>query len=205
MKLPIIIETATSINNSSSILVGKKELILHQLNKLSLVENGDVYIVTGKNHKLIKEMCPEYKLIRNKCQTNASYSVGLAMSKLRTKRALIVLGNSYFNNATLNVEFGKKPFLFINKNQENSIGCTYDTHLEHMFYGLPNKWSGLFYVSSNVFNDFMTLCLAYKNKYLFEIINMLTSKHSIDIVFPNKSKAILIDEQCKIEPARKIK
>lgn len=216
MKVSVIIEAASKPkylrpqNTPSSIQLGKETLLSNQIKIVTKKFNSpEIIVVSGYQSRKIKNCSDSgFKEVYNPNyhDTNTAFSVGLGLKKAKYRHSLIICGNSVFNEKMLDIDIRKEPLIFITDDCDDSIGCTFnDEFLENMFFGLPNKWSGLVYVCGPALKELEKICLSSKNFFFFEAINKLNDIYKIKVVKPKKSKVVLVETNKDIELAKKIK
>lgn len=151
--------------------------------------------------KLIKEIFPEseiilisglwadrvanlktddFRIVENQLfeSTNEVEDIRLGLNNITTNNVLIFSGDMYFNKDTL-INIPSESFvIYDSKNQLSNIeiGMTIvDKNATTLSFDLINKYTGIIYINTNVFDKFKKVCLdrTKSRLFLFEIINNL--------------------------------
>jgi choline kinase len=220
-KYSIIIPTAgkgtrmTSYGAKSLIDLSPRRTILSR--QLSIIHkifnNPDIILVTGYEHQRVIDNTPSYitKVINSRYEdTNVAYSIGLGLEVAKTNRAVIIYGDLVFNKELLQCPFSQDSIAVLcNTMQDNEVGVILENHnyIEEMFYGYPQKWAQILYLTNRELEIFKSLCLRpqFHKSYGFEIINQtIRYKGCIKGFTPPKAKVVDVDTSKDLDLAQQI-
>lgn len=127
--------------------------------------------------------------------TNVLHSIHLGLDRIKNNKVVVVYGDLVFNKQCLNLPFHNESAIVVcNTMKEEEVGCTInDGKLEHMFYGLPNKWCQIAFFTGKELE--MLRELSHNKMWFgFEAINEIMNRGGTFKVFnPRNAKAIDID------------
>jgi len=197
-------------------IIPNMSIIDYQLKMIHkyLKYNPKVILVTGFEapkvmnstpQNLIHIENPEYET------TNVVRSIGLGLRASTTNNIIIIYGDLLFNEYALRIPVREESIMVMENNNTMSrdeVGCTINKYIvEHIWYGLDNKWAQIIYLTGKELELFKSMCWnpVNYNKYTFEILNDVITKGGIfKTLQPHKLKAMDIDCPNDIDKARKM-
>lgn len=168
----------------SLLKIGNCCLIEHQINTITqYFDSPEIIGVVGcYANKIIKKTRGKIRVVENQLydQSNSSESLRLAVNNTLNENILFMHGDLYFNEHTLDVDYGKS-FIIIDRHdqiKEAEIGVTIcDNRLSIMSYGLTTKWAQIAYFTAREYKILKSIFQRYeyqdKKKLSFEVINMV--------------------------------
>jgi len=111
--------------------------------------------------------------------TNVMSSIAIGMEHASYDNILWLYGDLVFNAWALKVPFGSYSIIVTDKKgfmKDEEVGCIVESNIvEHMMYGLPNKWAQIAYFTGNETDILKDLCRnpEYYQYFGFEIINKI--------------------------------
>ena len=182
----------------SLIAINKKHTILSkQLMSInSCFRRHEIILVGGFEHEKLPRI-PNVKMIVNPDyeHTNVLHSINLALRKIKNNKVVVIYGDLVFNKACLNLPFYKESAIVTSDTmKDEEVGCVVQNgKLEHMFYGLPNKWSQIAFFTGK---ELELLRDVSHNKmwFGFEAINeILVREGEFKVFNPKHGKSVDID------------
>lgn len=182
----------------SLIAINKKHTILSkQLMSINACfRRNETFLVGGFEHNKLPHIGgikllynPEYE------RTNVLHSINIALKKIKNNKVIIIYGDLVFNKACLNLPFYKESAIVVsNTMKDEEVGCVVqDGKLEHMFYGLPNKWSQIAFFTGKEL-ELLRHIAHNKMWFGFEAINeIITHGGNFKVFTPKNGRAVDID------------
>lgn len=157
-------------------------LINHQLKYIySFLQNVEIILVGGFEFIKLRGTLRNSKiriLENNKWDsTNVVASIDIGLKEASYKDVIILHGNVVYNEEIFKAPFGSYSSIIIDGQAEkdkNKIGCTIDNNrIEHMMYGLPNRWAEMIYLRGDELSLFKEECSNPANHicFAFEMVN----------------------------------
>jgi len=144
-------------------------------------------------------------------ETNVLRSIGMGLRATSNENVIIVYGDLVFNKNVLEFPIDHSCVVYSNEiaqQSDNEVGCTVNDHeLEHMYYGLPNKWIGMVYLQGKELKIFKSIAFDKQKEKLYgwEGINYVMEHEGRFGAFcPNGSRSIDIDTSKDLERIRGI-
>jgi len=162
-------------------------LINNQINTLrSVFPNIKIIYVYGFDHKKVEDFFDNYNNknvipVYNKMYEECGDVFSLSKAKMFIDQDTLVLGGDMILKPSMFKDFQPKTSLvYLNQKTPNELGCTVNKEgkVEHICYDLENYITNLFYFN-RADSDIMRAIVsrkAFRNYFLFEIINMMTER-----------------------------
>ena len=155
-------------------------IIDNQVRILSkFLPNSNIIIVCGFDADNLMNKTDE-SIIKveneNYIETNVVRSIGMGL-RATTKDVLIVYGDLIFNEKCIEEMNFNKSSLLVGEDimSDEEVGCTFNKRdqLEHMMYGLQQRWGQMVFLKGRELKLFKKVCFDKENKKMFgfEAIN----------------------------------
>ena len=162
----------------------------------------EIHYVCGFQHeKISKKIKKQANVIINERfeQTNVGYSLGLGLKQITSPNVLIIYGDLFFEEDTLNdiAASGQCSWLMINQALDNDeVGCLdIDNRARNLDYGFSYKWSQIAYLKDKerqLYTKFATSPDNHK-KLGFELMNQTIQNGGRFSVIESKNYLVDID------------
>jgi len=174
---------------------------------------ADIFVVVGFDSEKIVNRLSRYpvRIIYNPIyeSTSVLYSVGLAMEAVITKEVMVVYGDLFFNQSTINNLRGSSKVIAENSGflKKSEVGIASDEDLVTNFsFGLDTKWCQIVYLSGKELDIFEKICFKKEtSQWLgYEALNyVIKNGGQFKAVFPKRMNIVEIDAIKDLEKIRK--
>lgn len=180
----------------------------------NIFPNSELILVTGFESDRLMNAAPNniIKVENERYEsTNVCRSLGIALRASTSERVVVISGDIMFNQETLKGLNTEESCLIVEKNEESSkerIGLTANNDLvEHLFYDLPNRWTGISYLCKKELKLAQSISWNRQKEKLFgfEVINEIIDRGGcFKLCSPKGMRFIDIDSAKDIIAARNI-
>ena len=141
--------------------------------------NSQIILVSGFEANKLMNRAPNGIIsIENEryLETNVLRSIGIGLRACIHDHVIVLYGDLVFNQELLEFPLNKSCVLHSTTEivTETEVGCTInDGKLENMFYGLPNKWFSVLYLTGKELKLFKTIAFDKQKEkmYGWEAVN----------------------------------
>lgn len=188
--IPEITKGMKSVGSKSLLEIKKNLSVLdYQIQSIRNIDkNIKIIVCTGfESEKVVSELTKNYKnihFIYNSSYeiTNQAQSIKICLEEYNKINNWFIISNGILLKEkciTKNMLSNDSKIFLLNKEKENfSLGCSRESDLEYIFYGLPELWSECVYLNTPATILLRNLLANSKvdQMYLFEIINEIMSR-----------------------------
>ena len=176
-------------------------------------KNANLIVVTGYENQKIDKLNLPIKTVFNSsyAEENVVSSIREGIKLSRENHLLIIYGDLVFNSNTLKLPLSDKSLMMIDgygTMDDREVGTIIGGHyIEQIFYGLPNKWGQIVYLTGKELLMFRELVMDERNgkKYTFEILNQIIEHGGKFLAYsPKNAWVVDLDVSGDIEGANKL-
>lgn len=162
-----------------------KRLIDYQLEAINKVfNNKEIILVGGYQANSVFNHIPDNVIqIENQSyqNTNVSKSIAIGLRAATTQNVIIIYGDLFFTNKTINIEYKNKSFLCIsNEMKTEEVGINiYNNNIVSLFYDIVPKWGQIMYLVGKELSLLKNIVFNSENDKMFgfQIINDIIDNH----------------------------
>lgn len=178
-------------------------LIEHQVEIVkSILPNSEIILVGGfEIEKLLWGKIPkEIRLVENQkyYETSVVNTIRLGLINTNSKSVLIFYGNLFFGADILsNIKPQESSVIAEPINNIADVGINIINEEAIQFaYGLPARWTQIFYLTGNTLQEFRKECFITENNKMFthEILNKIINKNSIKVSIFKENSVIDVED-----------
>lgn len=188
--IPEITKGMKSLGPKSLLQIKKNlSVVDYQIQSIKDIDkNIKIIVCTGfESERVVSELTKNYKnihFIYNSLYkiTNQAQSIKICLEEYKKiDRWLIVSNGILLKNKCITKDMlsDESKIFILNKDKENfSLGCSKESDIEYIFYGLPELWSECVYLNGDATLLLRRLLVNSKvdQLYLFEIINEIMNR-----------------------------
>lgn len=176
----------------------------------SINKHIHITIASGYEYEKVNQYIKKYKnvdIINNGeyKTTNESQNLKLYLNQTNNIDNLLIINGGILikkNSITQDAIKNTSAIFLLNNFKNNfNLGCNKTENIEYIFYDLEQPWTECVFLKSQEIQSLRKI-IDNKQKYLFEILNLLLSMHRIDPIFLNKKDIMKI---CSISDLSKAK
>lgn len=157
------------------------------------------YILGFENDKIAKKLSKYANIIINENFETTNVAYGTMMGLGKTDNILIIYGDLFFNETTLEQikNSGENSFVITNRTtmEDDEIGCLSLTEkVNHFDYGFDIRWGQITYLKQDEQRSFSQKANEKPNRLGFEILNSMVDEGTkFDVIEPKNGIIFDID------------